>query len=64
MNQRLQHDVALMITKHCMELLVNVLDHEQKMQAREGIYAICLSGVESYELQVDRMQRRLKPFNN
>ncbi|MHB1423124.1 MAG: hypothetical protein ACYC3I_08010 [Gemmataceae bacterium] len=64
MSQRLQHDVALMITEHCIELLVNVLDEEEKLQARDGIYEICLAGMEAYELQIDRMQRRLKPLQN
>ncbi len=64
MNLRLQHDAALMITQHCIELLVNVLDEEQKQQATEGIYAISLAGIEAYEVQVDRMQKRLRPLQN
>jgi len=63
MKQRLYRDVALMITEHCIELLVNVLDEEEKLQARDGIYEICLAGIEAYELQADRL-RRLKPFSN
>lgn len=64
MNRRLCHDVALMMTQHCIELLVNVLDEEQKLQARDGIYAICLAGIECYETHADRVQRRLRPLNN
>jgi hypothetical protein len=64
MNQRLWRDCALMITQHCIELLVNVLDEEQQLQAREGIYQICLAGIEAYEVQVDRMQKRLNPTKN
>jgi hypothetical protein len=64
MNQRLCHDCALMMTEHCIELLVNVLDEEQKLQARDGIFEICLAGLECYELQVDRMQKRLRPMQN
>lgn len=64
MNQRLCHDVAMTITQHCIELLVNVLDEEQERQARNGIYEICLAGLEYYELQADRIQRRLRPLNN
>lgn len=64
MNQRLCSDVALMITQHCLELLVNVLDEEQEAQAREGIYQICLAGIEAYAVQDDRMQRRLRPLKN
>lgn len=59
-----KHDAALMMTQHCIELLVKVLDEEQKLQARDGIYEICLAGNECYEMQADRMQRRLRPLNN
>jgi hypothetical protein len=64
MNQRLQREIALVIMQHCSELLCNVLDEDQMLQAREGIYAICLAGIECYETQVDRMQRRLRPLEN
>jgi len=63
-NKRVCHEAALMITNHCIELLSNVLDDVQKQQAREGIYEICLAGIECYETQVDRMQRRLRPLEN
>lgn len=61
---RLQHDCALMITQHCAELLINVLDEEQQAQASEGIYQICLARIQCYEQQVDRMQQRLRPLDN
>lgn len=61
---RLQHDCALMITQHCVELLINLLDEEQQAQARQGIYQICLAGIECYEQRVDRIQRRLRPLDN
>ncbi len=64
MNQRLCNDVALMITQHCLELLVNVLDEEQKLQARDGIFEICVAGIEAYDLQSDRMRQRLRPMHN
>jgi hypothetical protein len=64
MNQRLCHDCALMMTQHCIELLINVLDEVKQQQAREGIYAICLAGIEAYDLQSDRMQQRLRPLDN
>lgn len=53
-----------MMTEHCIELLVNVLDEEQKLQARDGIYEICLAGIEAYCLQDDRMRKRLEPLKN
>jgi hypothetical protein len=53
-----------MIAQHCIELLVNVLDEDQKLQARGGIYEICLAGIEVYDLQSNRMQQRLRPLDN
>lgn len=64
MNQRLCHDCALMMTEHCIELLVNVLDEEQKLQARDGIFEICLAGIEAFCMQQERMQQRLRPMDN
>lgn len=61
---RLHHDAAWAMTKHCIELLSNLLDAEQKIDAQEGIYAICLAGLEAYEVQVDRMRQRLRPLEN
>jgi hypothetical protein len=64
MNQRLQHDVALMMAQHCVELMMNLLDEVQQRQAREGFYEICKAGIECYEVQSDRMQQRLRPMSN
>lgn len=63
-NERLARDCALMMMEHCIELLVNVLDEEQKLQARDGIYEICLAGIEAFCLQDDRMRQRLEPLKN
>jgi hypothetical protein len=63
-NQRLINQIALMITEDCLGLLVNVLDEEQKLQARDGLFEICVAGLESYALQADRMRQRLHPLDN
>jgi hypothetical protein len=64
MPSRLERDFALWGMERIIELLVLVLDEEEKLQARDGIYEIALEGIEVYEVQVDRMQRRLKPMQN
>jgi hypothetical protein len=64
MNKRLMREAAFAITEHCLGLLVNVLDDIQKQQAREGLYAILLEGIEEYAIQQDRMRQRLKPLQN
>ena len=64
MNQRLCHEVAGMMTQHCIELLTNVLDEQQKQQTADGIYQIFLAGIEAYVIYDDRIQRRLHPLSN
>lgn len=64
MPSRVQREFALRVMEGCIELLINVLDDEEKVQARDGIYEICLAEIVAYEVQVDRMQRRLKPLQN
>lgn len=64
MNQRVKHDVALVTGHHCVELVSNVLDCEQKKQALQGFYEIILAALEAYDLQSDRMRRRLRPLDN
>lgn len=63
-NRRVQHDVALVTGHHCVELVSNVLDGEQKKQALQGFYEIILAALEAYEVQVDRMRQRLRPLEN
>ena len=55
---------ALMMATHCVELLVNVLDEDQQLQAKDGIYESWLAGIECYEMQASRLQQRLKPLSN
>lgn len=64
MNQRLMHDVALATGKHCVGLVSNVLDREQQQQALQGFYEIIMAALEAYEVQLNRMQRRLRPTKN
>lgn len=63
-SERLQRDYALWMMTRSIELLVNVLDEDQKLQAEQGLYQICLAGLQHYEVQADRMRRRLKPSPN
>lgn len=63
-NRRLVHDAALMMAQHCTEAMVNLLTEEQQIQAKECFYEICQCGLEAYELQVDRMHKRLRPLDN
>lgn len=63
-NQRLQHDCALMMTEHCVGYLAPILTEAQRREIQEGIYAICLAGIEAYSVYDNRMHQRLEPLKN
>ncbi len=63
-NQRLQHDAAVAIAWTCLDVLFPCLHPALRQQAWECFYQAAKSGIEAYELQVDRMQRRLHPNKN
>jgi hypothetical protein len=60
----LKHDVALVTGQHCVELVSNVLDRVQQRQALQGFYEIILAALDAYDLQSDRMRRRMRPLDN
>lgn len=63
-NERLKHDVALMMAQHCIELLGNLLREEDQQDARDEFYHVCKAGIECYLLQSDRLHHRLRPLDN
>ncbi len=63
-NQRLQHDAAVAIAWTCLDVIFPCLHPALRQQAWEFFYQAAKSGIETYELQVDRMQRRLHPKKN
>ena len=40
------------------------LRYEERLEAIGKFYCICKAGVEAYEIQSNRMRRRLKPLEN
>jgi len=64
MNQRLCHDVALMMAEHCVEMLRTLLGEEELISAREEFYHVCKAGLEIYQIKADRLQHRLNPTQN
>jgi hypothetical protein len=62
MNKRLIHDAAAMIAMAILDRL-NLRD-EEKAHCYEELHDICKAGIEAYEIQNNRMQRRLNPLQN
>ena len=40
------------------------LPYEERLKAIGDFYCVCKAGVEAYEIQLNRMQGRLKPLEN
>ena len=64
MNGRLIHDGAVAMSKALMEVVENSIRPEARLDAYSQLYIVCKGGVEAYETQRERMERRLAPSNN
>jgi hypothetical protein len=62
MNERLINDCAVAMAKHLVERLS--LRDEEKRDAFVEFYAVCKGGIECYEVQVNRLEHRLRPCSN
>jgi hypothetical protein len=63
-NQRLVHDAAVAMAHALLDLVVPLLREEEKLTAFNEFYVVCKAGIDAYELQVDRMHKRLNPTRN
>jgi hypothetical protein len=63
-NQRLIHDHAYAMATALLELMVDCLREEERLEAFNELYCLCKSGLESYELHRTRMIERLNPTRN
>ena len=64
MNQRLIHDASAAMTQALLDLMQPHLPYEMRLKAVGEFFCICKSGIEAYEIQLNRMQHRLKPLEN
>jgi len=62
MNQRLINDVALMMAEHLMKMIM--VPEDMRKEVFKDFYDVCRFGLDAYELQIDRMQQRLRPCKN
>ena len=63
-NPRVQHDSAVAIAKACLNVIASCIHPSCHKDAWEEFYMIAKAGIEAYEIQVDRMERRLRPSAN
>ena len=64
MNHRVIHDSAFQMARELLGTVKDCLREEEHRDAFEEFYTICKNGLESYEVQADRMEKRLKPSRN
>jgi hypothetical protein len=63
-NQRLQHDTAFALATALLGIIQNCLRAEERRDAFNEFYQVCRAGIEAHDIQRQRMQTRLHPFNN
>jgi hypothetical protein len=64
MNQRLIHDAAVPTALASLDLMRPFIPPDQWQEAYDGLYAICIAGIQAYEIQKQRMSERLNPTKN
>jgi hypothetical protein len=64
MHTRLQHDAAEAMAHALLDLVKPCLREEEFRDAFDEFYAVCRARIEAYELQIDRMRRRLNPMKD
>jgi hypothetical protein len=64
MNQRLVHDCSVAMAQAILKLLGPAVPEEERRDAFDEFYCVCKAGIEAYEIQLNRMQRRLSPTKN
>ena len=60
----LTHDVAWVTALHIVEVFAGCLREEERRDAFAEVYARVKAGLEWFEVEGNRMQRRLRPGDN
>jgi hypothetical protein len=61
---RLIHDRAFAMANAILSTVAPCLRPEEQNEAFKAFYRICKEGLEVYELQTNRQEKRLKPGKN
>jgi hypothetical protein len=63
-HDRLTHDVAWTTAMHILEVVAPCLREEEQREAFAQFYVLVKAGLECFEIQAERADRRLKPSSN
>jgi hypothetical protein len=63
-SERLIHDVAYATSRHILELIAGCISAEEQPDAFAAVYERVKAGIEAFEIQTNRVERRLKPGRN
>jgi hypothetical protein len=64
MNKRLQHECAFMMARTLLGVVQACIRPEEQREAFEELFQVCLSSIEEYDIQRERMLHRLRPVRN
>jgi hypothetical protein len=61
MNKRLQHDTAFAMAKRLRDVMGDCIREDDRLDALEAFYRVCVAGMESYELGREQRKPRFNP---
>lgn len=64
MNHRLIHDAAFQMAGAILRTVKDCLYEQEHRLAFEEFYGLIKAGIEQYEAETDRVEKRLKPSQN
>ena len=64
MKRRLQHDTAFALATVLLDIVRNCIREEEWRDAFAAFYEACRAGIEAHVVRRERIETRLRPFNN
>ncbi len=64
MNERLINNTAFQMALALLGLVKNCVMPEEHTDAFNEFYSVCKSYLEGYQIQMERMEKRLRPMRN
>jgi hypothetical protein len=64
MNRRLQNEAAFAMAQSMLRIVRNCVPKELHREAFDRFYRVCLSGIQDYHINENRMMKRLRPGRN
>jgi hypothetical protein len=63
-NKRLIHDVAFATSRHILEVFAGCIREEEQRDAFDEIYQCVKAGIECFDVENNRLERRMSPGRN